>query len=352
MNFIKYLYEWYYKYQRNLAWRNTQNPYKIWISEVILQQTRVNQGSDYYTKFIEKFPDIVTLANAKEEDVLKIWQGLGYYSRARNLHFAAKQIITEYNGIFPTDFNEIIKLKGIGEYSAGAIASLAFKQPFPAIDGNVQRVISRLYGIKIAVNSSTGKHEIKKIILNLIDKKNPDIFNQSLIELGALVCKPKNPECNICPLNQYCFAYKNKNQNDFPVKNKNKKPINRFFYYIIIKLLKEKQTFFYIQKRIKNDIWKNLYDFPSFEAKVKLTEAEIIFKLDNYLIHNNYTINKIKNTVKHQLTHQRIYATFIEIETSKEILEKNNTFLIKDSEFYKFPFPKLIENEIKNSIYI
>ena len=182
MNFsIKLLY-WYNKNKRDLPWRNTKDPYLIWISEIILQQTRVNQGYQYYLRFIEKFPDIKTLANAKEEDVLLLWQGLGYYSRARNIHHAARQIMQDFNGIFPVDYHNIIKLKGIGSYSASAIASFAFKQPYPVIDGNVLRVISRIFGIFTPVDSNNGKKEVEIILNNLIDKDNPDIFNQAIME--------------------------------------------------------------------------------------------------------------------------------------------------------------------------
>ncbi len=349
MNLKNNLFNWYNIHKRDLPWRNTQNPYYIWISEVILQQTRVNQGYDYFRKFINRFPDIKTLANSEEQDVLIIWQGLGYYSRARNIHSAAKHIMKEFNGVFPDKYEDILNLKGIGEYSAGAIASLAFKKPYPAIDGNVQRVISRLYEIEKPINSVKGKNEIKNIVLSLIDKNQPDIFNQSLIELGALICKPLNPDCESCPINNHCFAFKNKTQLNYPVKIKINKPKDRFFYYIVIKIKKNNQEYIYINKRIKNDIWKNLYDFPLVESKLQISLKDTIFNIiSKLLIHNNFTINKISSSIKHQLTHQTIYATFIEIETEQEINEKTNYILIPVKQLKDYPLPKLIENYVED----
>ena len=348
MNLKNNLFNWYHIYKRDLPWRNTQNPYYIWISEIILQQTRVNQGYDYFKRFIDRFPDIITLANSEEQDVLIIWQGLGYYSRARNIHSAAKKIMKEFNGIFPNKYEDILNLKGIGEYSAGAIASLAFKKPYPAIDGNVQRVISRLYEIDKPISSANGKNEIKSIVLSIMDKNNPDIFNQSLIELGALICKPLNPDCEICPINNHCFAFKNKTQQNFPVKIKTNKPRDRFFYYIVIKIKKANQEYIYINKRLKNDIWKNLYDFPLIESNSQIPLNDNVFNdISNLLMHKNFIISKISSTVKHQLSHQTIYATFIEIETEQEIIDKTTYNLIPIRLLKDYPLPKLIENYVE-----
>ncbi len=338
---------WYKKNKRNLPWRNTKNPYHIWISEVILQQTRITQGLGYYLDFINTFPDIQSLALAEEEHVLKTWQGLGYYSRARNLHFAAKQIVNEHNGIFPKEYTKILKLKGIGEYSAGAIASISFNLPFSAIDGNVLRVISRLYGIEDPINSNEGKIKIKSIVNELIDKSNPGDFNQSFIELGALICKPQNPDCDICPIKEFCFAFLNQKQKDFPQKNKLKKPKNRYFYYIVINL---NNTNTFISKREKNDIWKNLYDFPQIETKEEIKDDNILIeKIKNIIITDTFIINKIHLPVKHQLTHQTLYSTFIEVSIDENIII-NNTIKIQLSQINKYPFPKLIENFIFNKI--
>lgn len=351
MSLIKNLFKWYYQNKRELPWRATKNPYFIWISEIILQQTRVIQGYSYYNRFIETFPDIQSLASAEQQDVLKIWQGLGYYSRARNIHFAAKQIVNEYNGIFPNEFEKIINLKGIGEYSAGAIASLAFKLPYPAIDGNVQRVIARLYGISKPINSSKGKKEIYNIVYKLIDKNNPDIFNQSLIELGALVCKPKNPECITCPLIEYCFAFKNQIQFELPLKIKLKKPKDRYFYYFVFQLNENNQKFIYINKRLEDDIWKNLFDFPIYESKsASNLNDEILSKVTQISGHSDFIIKKIGNPIKHQLTHQTIYAYFIDIELLNIIKITAAFEKIPINKLSQFPFPKLIESYILENI--
>lgn len=347
MSITENLLFWYKNNKRNLPWRNTKNPYHIWISEVILQQTRITQGIDYYHNFINKFPDIHSLANTDEENVLKIWQGLGYYSRARNLHFAAKQIVNERNGIFPNEYAKILKLKGIGEYSAGAIASISFNLPFPAIDGNVQRLISRIYGIEEPINSKDGKNKIYYIVNELIDKSKPGDFNQSLIELGALICKPQNPECPKCPIIEYCFAFKNHKQKDFPQKIKLKKPKSRYLYYLVIN---QNNTHTYVCKRENDDIWKNLYDFPQIETKEEIKDDNILIeKIKNMITTDSLIINKIHLPVKHQLTHQTLYSTFIEVSIDENIII-NNTIKIQLSQINKYPFPKLIENFIFNKI--
>ena len=339
------LLKWYQNNKRNLPWRNTTNPYHIWISEIILQQTRINQGMDYYNNFINTFPDIQSLANADEEQVLKLWQGLGYYSRARNLHFAAKQIINNFNGIFPNEYDKILSLKGIGEYSAGAIASISFDLAFPAIDGNVQRLISRLYGIEDAINSKDGKNKIKGIVNELIDKNNPGDFNQSLIELGALICKPQKPECEKCPIADYCYSFKNHKQNEFPRKIKLKKPKDRLLYYLFIN---QQNTYTYICKRDKNDIWKNLYDFPQINIKDdNKNESNLIDEIKKILNNDEFIVKKIHPFIKHQLTHQTIYTCFTEVYIDSNIKLKDS-IKITLNDINKYPFPKLIENFIFN----
>ncbi len=353
MSFSNKLLHWYKNNQRDLPWRNTRNPYLIWISEIILQQTRINQGYQYYLRFIEKFPDVKTLANAKEEDVLNLWQGLGYYSRARNIYYAAQQIMNDFDGIFPSDYHDIIKLKGIGNYSASAIASIAFKQSYPVIDGNVLRVISRIYGITTPVDTNKGKNEVQIILNSLIDKENPDIFNQAIMELGALVCNPKNPKCEICPLNALCFAFENKKMNAFPVKIKEINQRLRFFYYLVIRLSSKNEHYIYLNKRTNNDIWKNLYDFPLIESDKELDiNNDFFIEVEKILQSGNYVVKGISKKCKHQLTHQTIYAYFIDIETTTPLHQNESYAVIRCNEINKYPIPKLIDNYFKNPLCI
>ncbi|MCX6232679.1 MAG: A/G-specific adenine glycosylase [Bacteroidetes bacterium] len=348
MNFSELLIQWYKKNQRKLPWRNTRNPYLIWISEIILQQTRVNQGFEYYLRFTERFPDVISLANAKEEEVLRLWQGLGYYTRARNIYHAAQQIIHDFNGVFPADYNDIIKLKGIGSYSASAIASIAFKQCYPVIDGNVLRVISRIYGISIPVDSAKGKNEIKAILYELIDKQNPDIFNQAIMEIGALVCSPKSPQCEICPLQALCFAYAEKKTADFPIKGKKISQRSRYFYYLLIIQKQGEEKYIYLHKRTKNDIWKNMYDFPLIETESEININEyLLSEIDALLKSYDFVIQSVSPTFKHQLTHQTIYARFIKIEISLPNLILKDCSLTIPGNINNYPIPKLIDNYLK-----
>jgi A/G-specific adenine glycosylase len=262
------LIEWYSHNKRDLPWRNTQNSYNIWVSEIILQQTRVNQGPNYYYRFIDRYPDIESLANSNIDDLLKVWQGLGYYSRARNMHHTAQDIVNNYNGKFPSDYHELIKLKGIGDYTASAMASISFDQPTPVLDGNVFRVIARIFGISESTQSITSRKHFKKILHELIKNENPGIFNQAIMEFGALQCIPKNPDCKNCPLNSVCFAYNKNSVADFPAKKRKVKQKVRYFNYLYIIY----NDFTFIEKRTKNDIWKLLYQFPLLETKKKFNK--------------------------------------------------------------------------------
>ncbi len=350
MNFSTQLLQWYKYNHRDLPWRNTRNPYLIWISEIILQQTRVNQGYQYYLRFIERFPDVKTLAGAKEEDVLKLWQGLGYYSRARNIYHAALQIMQDFNGVFPSDYHEIIRLKGIGSYSASAIASIAFKQPYPVIDGNVLRVISRVYGISTAVDSSKGKNEVHLILNTLIDHQHPDIFNQAIMELGAMVCSPQNPGCMSCPLQALCFAFENKCTEKFPVKTKKILQRTRYFYYLVVSYSNKNETYVYLNKRTNNDIWKNMYDFPLIESDKELNlEEDILTGIGKIITIQKYILKKISKKIKHQLTHQTIFATFIHIETSRKLPQSEHYLSIPIHTIINYPIPKLIDNYLREN---
>ena len=233
--FTKKLLEWYAQNDRPMPWKGIKNPYFIWLSEVILQQTRVEQGLPYYLKFIKKYPTINSLAKAPEDEILKLWEGLGYYSRARNLHAAAKEIVVNYNGIFPTTYEEILKLKGVGEYTASAIASFAYDLPRAVIDGNVYRVLTRFFGIHTPVDTSKGKKKIRLLADCLLETQKPALYNQAIMDFGAIQCTPKTPECSVCTLKNACTGYGLKKVNTYPVKSKKIKKRKRHFYYLVLK---------------------------------------------------------------------------------------------------------------------
>ncbi|MCF8364035.1 MAG: A/G-specific adenine glycosylase [Prolixibacteraceae bacterium] len=339
--------KWYLNNKRDLPWRASPTPYKIWLSEVILQQTRINQGLSYYHRFIEKYPTVYNLANAKQEEVLKLWQGLGYYSRARNLLEGAKQIVHTCNGVIPENYHELLKIKGIGEYTAAAIASIAFNQPVAAIDGNVYRVISRYFGISEAVNSTTGKKIIKEKANNIINPNTPGTHNQAVMELGALICKPRNPDCQYCPLHPECFAFSKELTGSLPHKIRTNRKKERFLYYFVI----SNEQNIVLSKRTHNDIWKNMYDFPHIENQSpipieKLTESKTWATLFNG---KKVTIEKISGEYIHILTHQRIHAFFIHIGIGEFIFLPPGSTLFKKEEAENLPTPKLIENYINSN---
>lgn len=338
-DFTHAIYTWYLKNKRDLPWRNTTNPYKIWISEIILQQTRVVQGTNYYLRFIEKFPTLNLLANASEDEILKIWQGLGYYSRARNIHFTAKYIVKNHNGDFPKDYKSILALKGIGPYTAAAISSMAFNLPFPAVDGNIYRVLSRFFGVSTPIDSEKGKKEIQNIAEELMPKQNPGFHNQSLMEFGALQCVPKSPKCNLCPIGGSCFAMKNSLIEKLPVKIKKVKQSNRYFHYYYI----ENGDFLFLEKRTKNDIWKNLYQFPLIEQEKEFSEFEIINSAIPFITAKYLNIKSVSTVKKHVLSHQIIYARIIHIEIENSNFISNHFIRVNKKDISKFAVPKLLE---------
>ncbi len=345
-SFTQKIYWWYINNKRDLPWRETSDPYKIWISEIILQQTRVVQGMGYYNRFVEKFPTVFDLASASEDTVLKLWQGLGYYSRARNLHTTAKLIVKEHKGIFPNDYKSILSLKGIGNYTAAAIASIAFNLPHAAVDGNIYRVISRYFGIITPIDSQKGKTEIQKIANDLITVKNPGFHNQAFMEFGALQCLPKSPDCNSCPLQETCYSAKSGLTDQIPVKEKKVKQRTRFFYYYII----ENKNTILLEKRIGNDIWKNLHQLPLIESESELSEIEIIKMKTPVNNHENVNLKSISGKVKHVLTHQTIYARFIHIEAEDFYSNDSNFIKVNKKDIYKFAVPRLLENYL-NKFY-
>jgi len=341
--FGKILINWYNANKRDLPWRKTKDPYLIWLSEIILQQTRVDQGTPYYFAFAKNFPNVKSLAKADEEKVLKLWQGLGYYSRARNLHATAKQVTENHNGKFPADYNELLKLKGIGAYTAAAIASLAFDLPHAVVDGNVYRLLARYFGIKDAIDSTEGKKKFSKLANQLIDEKNPGTYNQAVMEFGAIQCKPVNPDCNVCPLQNSCYALEKKQISNLPVKAKKTAVRARHFNYIVIHY---KNTVC-LNKRLAKDIWKGLHDFPLIETKDNVTENEIFnsSELKTILEANKFHVRSVSKFYKHILSHQHLHARFIEIEISKSLKNKK---LIKAnlSELEKYALPRLVERYI------
>lgn len=324
--------DWYRINQRDLPWRRTNDPYAIWLSEVILQQTRVEQGMPYWLRFMENFPKVTDLANADEREVLRLWQGLGYYSRARNLHDAAKVVRDEYNGIFPDQYEQIRALKGIGDYTAAAIGSIAFNLPHAVVDGNVYRFLSRIFAINTPIDSTNGKKEFFVLANELIDKSNPGMFNQAMMEFGAMQCKPSNPDCSVCPFNQYCQSFATNTVSEYPVKSKKTKTRNRYFDFII--LSDEKNTI--LQKREGKDIWQGLYQFPLIESatknknKLDLSKSEVA----NYLNTNSHKMVKSSAIVKHVLSHQVIFAKFWWIN-----MESVST--AKDANMIKVPWSQL-----------
>lgn len=343
--------KWYDLNSRDLPWRQTTDPYKIWLSEIILQQTRVNQGTPYYFRFVEKYPDIGALAASSEQEVLRLWQGLGYYSRARNLHACAKILMDKYGGVFPKSYKEIIKLPGIGKYTAAAIASFAFKEVVPVIDGNVFRVLSRLYGIDKDILLGKSRKTFEDIAANLISKKHPDTFNQALMEFGSLQCKPQNPDCESCPLALECFARTTGRQHDFPVKVKKLKVRTRHLVYLVI----NKNDTIWMKSRPKGDIWQGLFDFYVLDdnsAGIEGADEIINTALQTLNVTKEETSFELSREYKHVLTHQIIFARFLMVS-----LNTNNFKLGNGGGFYspeeikELPKPVLVSTYLKEAIF-
>lgn len=340
------LIEWYIENKRNLPWRNTSDSYKIWVSEVILQQTRVAQGLNYYLQFIEKFPTVDVLATCTEEEVLKAWQGLGYYSRARNLHKGAKSVVALFDSKLPSTYKEIISISGIGEYTAAAILSIAYNRPYAVVDGNVYRVLSRLFAIDTPIDSTVGKKQFAKLAQDLIDISNPGKYNQAIMELGALQCSPVKPLCDSCPLQNLCAARQLDMQTEFPVKSKKVKVRNRYFHYFQI----EYNGFTYLNKRIAKDIWKNMYEFPLIETEqnISLSELLITDSFKGLFGNADITIYSSAKQFKHILTHQHIYANFyvVKIEKPDSFLTDNYKKIQKD-DISLYPISRLIHRYLE-----
>ena len=341
------LINWYESNMRALPWRETNNSYKIWVSEVILQQTRVAQGLNYYLQFIDKFPNVHVLAESSEEEVLKVWQGLGYYTRARNLHAGAKSVVALHRGKLPDTYREILTIKGIGEYTAAAILSIAFNKAYAVVDGNVYRVLSRLFAIEVPIDSSTGKKHFAKIADSLIDRTRPGLYNQSIMEFGALHCTPSQPKCQSCPLLHLCEAEKLNMQSEFPVKSKKVKVRDRYFHYFVIKYM----GYTYLNRRIGDDIWKNMYEFPLIETS-KDMELSDLMNTDSFkkmFTDAEIVIHSVSNKIKHILTHQHIYAKFYTIEITKSDLFLADAYLkVKENDLSIYPISRLIHRYLEH----
>ena len=336
MTVEKSLLKWYNFNKRDLPWRKNTDAYRIWVSEIILQQTKISNGKKYFINFIDKFPTINHLAEATEEQVLKKWEGLGYYNRAINLHKTSKTIVKNFNGNFPDSYDELIKLNGIGDYTASAIASICFNKYNPVIDGNVLRFLSRFYGIKRPIDSITVKKEIKQIAYTLIIKtKSPGDFNQAMMEYGALVCKPF-PDCVKCIFKTNCISFKNNEVKLLPIKSKNKKKIKRYLNYLVF-IDSHKKTL--IKQRIKKDIWYKLFEFPLIEQDKLINDIKSNNEFNNYLNENNIQIDKFEKdiyTIKHILSHQTLFISFHIINTKDKL---NNGVEISSLTNFTLPVP-------------
>ncbi len=344
MDFSNRLTHWYLQNKRDLPWRNAHEPYQIWLSEIILQQTRVEQGLPYYNAFIEAYPTVTDLANAETDEILKLWQGLGYYSRARNLHETAKYVTNELDGVFPENYKGLLKLKGVGDYTASAIASICYDEPVAVVDGNVYRVLSRIFGIETPINTTAGNKEFKELASQLLDEKDPSTFNQALMEFGALHCKPQNPSCEVCPFNDKCIALKDHRVRELPVKLRKTKIKKRYFNYLVFDL-KDSKTI--LEQRKGKGIWNGLYQFPLVESERLIGRTDILknSKFQELLINNKeYSVELLnEDPVVHKLSHQHLFTRFWLISTNKVEAEAVSL----DKVTY-YPVPVLIENFLKD----
>jgi A/G-specific adenine glycosylase len=344
MNFSEELVRWYLNNKRDLPWRNTTDAYIIWLSEIILQQTRVGQGMPYFYRFAEKYPTVNDFAAADEDDILKLWQGLGYYSRGRNMLKTARLVAEQYNGVFPQQYDQLIKLKGIGEYTASAISSFSSNEAKAVVDGNVYRVLARYFGIDEPINSPKGKKDFQALANELLDYDHPGLHNQAMMEFGAMLCKPQKPACGICPVRTGCFAFKNNATTSFPVKLKTVKVRERFFNYFLIINNNE----ILLNKRDEKDIWANMYDLPLIETNelILIDELFAFTKIKDYF-GEAIEIQDVSPIYKHILTHQRLHVRFIKLQ-APHIKLQQKWFFSQLEDLEKFALPKIIFIFIKN----
>ena len=349
--FTQHLLQWFATNHRPLPWKGEKDPYLIWLSEIILQQTRVEQGLPYFEKFKDKYPIVKDLANAPEDEVMKMWEGLGYYSRARNLHAAAKYIDRELSGVFPNNYEGIRGLKGVGPYTAAAIASFAFDLPYAVVDGNVYRVLARYFGIEDPIDTTTGKKRFAELAQELLDRKQPGNYNQAIMDFGATHCTPALPSCNRCPMQNDCLAFQKKLIDKLPIKLKKLQRRQRFFNYLIF----NKGGQVYITKRTGKDIWQNLYEFPLIETDALVEESHFLQKQptwQDWVGGINVVMERVSEPLKQELTHQRIIARFWEITISGESpLPANMEWLaIHRENIREFAFPKIIDMYLRQKL--
>lgn len=331
---------------REMPWKGEKDPYKIWISEIILQQTRVQQGLVYYNRFIQTWPDIKSLAGASEQEVYKLWEGLGYYSRCRNLIASAKFINNELGARFPETYEEIVLLKGVGKYTASAIASFAFNLPYAVLDGNVFRVLARFFGVQMPVDTPEGKKLFGTLAQNLLDTNNPAAYNQAIMDFGAVICKPMLPLCDNCPLQKKCAAYAKKIVNVLPLKEKTVGMRQRFFNYLMV----EYQGKIYVKQRTGKDIWQNLYEFILIEAEDLIAAADLLNTkiFTSFFSQNNYTVTKISAIFSQKLTHQTITGRFFHITLKNAHASLHEYNPVSAKELSLLPFPKFITSYLKD----
>jgi A/G-specific adenine glycosylase len=352
IDFNRRLKSWYLQNHRPLPWRETKDPYKIWLSEVILQQTRVAQGMPYYERFVAQYPTVFDLAAADERDVLRLWQGLGYYSRAHNMHFTARQVVTDYDGKFPETSEKLQKLKGLGQYTAAAIASFAFDEVVAAIDGNVYRVMARIFGIRSDMLSNEGKKEFSALAKQLVSQEDPATYNQAMIEFGALQCVPSSPNCAVCIFNDGCFANANQMQGQLPVKIKKLTVKHRFLNYFIIKQGDKLAMY----ERRSRDIWKGLYDFHLIESKTPAPTPDSLTITDptfQKLVQKG-RLTEVPKTYSHILTHQRLQVRFwwLEIPGTERIDLPPGMAFYDHEEIEVLPKPILIDTVLREDNYL
>ncbi len=331
---------------RDMPWKGERNPYCIWISEIILQQTRVEYGIQYYERFIKKFPDVKSLATGPEDTVFKFWEGLGYYSRCRNLIVSAKIIHENFGGLFPDTYEGILNLKGVGPYTASAVASFAFDLPHAVLDGNVFRVLARFFGIDIPVNSSEGKKIFSEKAKILLANNPPAIYNQAIMDFGAIICKPFLPLCGQCPLQKKCFAFKTNHVDSLPVKEKAPDKKKRFFNYLIV----EYKKCFYIRKRTQKDIWQNLHEFVLIETNTLINEQQLIHnkEFENIVVNVPFEIRSMSEVSRQVLSHQVISGRFFHIEIKKPLETELEYRLISARQLQLLAFPKFITAYLKD----
>lgn len=342
--FRKYLLEWHARNTRPLPWKGEKNPYFIWLSEIILQQTRVEQGLPYFERFKANYPTVKDLADAPEDEVMKMWEGLGYYSRARNLHATAKHIAYDLEGKFPDTYTDILKLKGVGPYTAAAIASFAYELPNAVVDGNVYRVLSRTFGIETAIDSTAGKKEFAALAQACLDKTKPSVYNQAIMDFGATHCTPKSPKCSACLMSESCIALQENKVERLPYKSKKLSKKERFFYYLIINV----EDKVLIRKRPPGDIWQGLYEFPLLEFpepvsnRNDITGSELLYDLTEG---DDYAVLRVSKPYKRVLTHQKISIQFYEIQASGYVkdYETGGFMPVKREELISFAFPRTID---------